>query len=164
MNDRDWRVYQAKRTVQNGVLAYRLDNQKEMRGDLTESNFLWRYQKSLPNVPSPLFYRDVLYLLKEGGILTALDPKTGSVLKQERLREAPGDYYSSPVGADDKVFTISQEGKVSVLKAGGDWKVLAVNDLDDVCNATPAISGGRIYLRTRTTIYCFGNREEAKGN
>jgi outer membrane protein assembly factor BamB len=164
MNDRDWRAYRAKRTVQNGVLAYRLDNQKEMRGDLTESNFLWRYQKSLPNVPSPLFYRDVLYLLKEGGILTALDPKTGAVLKQDRLREAPGDYYASPVGADGKVFTISQEGKVTVLKAGGELEILAVNELDDLCNATPAISGGRIYLRTRNTLYCFGKREEASSN
>jgi outer membrane protein assembly factor BamB len=164
MNDRDWRAYRAKRSVQNGVLAYRLDKQKEMRGDMTESNFLWRYQKSLPNVPSPLFYRDVLYLLKEGGILTALDPKTGAVLKQDRLREAPGDYYASPVGADGKVFTISQEGKVTVLKAGGELEVLAVNDLDDLCNATPAISGGRIYLRTRNTLYCFGKSEEASSN
>jgi outer membrane protein assembly factor BamB len=164
MNDRDWRLYREKRTVQNGVFAYRLENQKEMRGDLTESNLLWRYQKSLPNVPSPLFYRDVLYLLKEGGILTALDPKTGAVLKQDRLREAPGDYYASPVGADGKVFAISQEGKVTVLKAGGELEVLAVNDLDDLCNATPAISGGRIYLRTRNTLYCFGKREEASSN
>jgi outer membrane protein assembly factor BamB len=153
MNDRDWRAYRAKRSVQNGVLAYRLDKQKEMRGDKTESNFLWRYQKSLPNVPSPLFYRDVLYLLKEG-----------AVLKQDRLREAPGDYYASPVGADGKVFTISQEGKVTVLKAGGELEVLAVNDLDDLCNATPAISGGRIYLRTRNTLYCFGKSEEASSN
>jgi outer membrane protein assembly factor BamB len=161
MNDRDWRAYRAKRSVQNGVLAYRLDTQKEMRGDLTDSHFLWRYQKSLPNVPSPLFYQDVLYLLKEGGILTALDTKSGAVIKQGRLREAPGDYYASPVGADGKVFTISEEGKVTVLKAGGDWEVLAVNDLGDLCHATPAIAGGRIYLRTRNTLYCFAKRDEA---
>jgi outer membrane protein assembly factor BamB len=161
MNDRDWRAYRAKRSVQNGVLAYRLDNEKEMRGDLTESHFLWRYQKSLPNTPSPLFYQDVLYLLKEGGILTALDPKSGAVIKQDRLREAPGDYYASPVGADGKIFTLSEEGKVTVLRAGGDWEVLAVNDLDDLSHATPAISGGMIYLRTRNTLYCFGKREQA---
>jgi outer membrane protein assembly factor BamB len=146
------------------VLAYRLDNQKEMLGDLTESNLLWRYQKSLPNVPSPLFYRDVLYLLKEGGILTALDPKTGAVFKQDRLREAPGDYFSSPVGVDGKIYTISHEGKVTVLKAGSEWEILAVNDLGDICNATPAISGGRIYLRTRSTLYCFANLGETSNN
>lgn len=156
MNDREWRAYRAKRSVQNGILAYRVDRQGEMRGDLTESNLLWRYQRSLPNVPSPLLYQDVLYLLKEGGILTALDPKNGGVLKQERLREAPGDYYSSPVGADGKVFIVSEEGKATVLKGGGNWEILAVNDLNDLCHATPAISNGRIYLRTRKTLYCFG--------
>ena len=161
LNERDWRVYRSKRSVQNGVLAYRIDSQKEMRGDLTESHFLWRYQKTLPNTPSPLFYKDTLYLMKESGILTSLDPANGAVLKQGRLREAPGDYYSSPVAADGKIFTISEEGKVTVLKAGGDWEVLATNDMDDICHATPAIAGGKIYLRTRNTLYCFGKREQA---
>jgi outer membrane protein assembly factor BamB len=161
LNDREWRAYRAKRSVQNGVLAYRIDNQKAMLGDLTDSNFMWRYQRALPNVPSPLFYQDVLYLMKEGGILTALDPKSGAVLKQGRLLEAPGDYYASPVGADGKLYTVSEEGKVTVIKAGGNWEVLAVNDLDDLCHATPAISKGRIYQRTRNTLYCFGRREQA---
>jgi outer membrane protein assembly factor BamB len=132
-----------------------------MSGDLTDSHLMWRYQRALPNTPSPLFYKDVVYLMKEGGIFTSLNPKTGDVLKQGRLREAPGDYYSSPVGADGKIFTISEEGKVTVLRAGGDWEVLATNDLDDVCHATPAIVGGRIYLRTRGMLYCFGKREQA---
>jgi outer membrane protein assembly factor BamB len=164
LNDREWRAYRAKRSVQNGVLAYRIDNQRAMLGDLTDSNFMWRYQRSLPNVPSPLFYQDVLYLMKEGGILTALDPKSGAVLKQGRLLEAPGDYYASPVGADGKVYTVSEEGKVTVIKSGGNWEVLAVNDLDDLCHATPAISGGRIYQRTRNTLYCFGRREQANND
>jgi outer membrane protein assembly factor BamB len=151
LNERDWRMYQAKRSVQNGVLAFKLGG----RGDLTESHFLWRYQKSLPNVPSPLLYRGALYLLKEGGILTALDPATGAVLKQGRLREAPGDYYASPVGADGKVYAVSEEGKMTVLKAGGEWEVLAVNDLGETCHATPAIADGRLYVRTRGVLYCF---------
>jgi outer membrane protein assembly factor BamB len=100
--------------------------------------------------------------MKEGGVLTSLDPSTGAVLKQGRLREAPGDYYSSPVAADGKIFTISQEGKLTVLKAGGDWEVLATNDLDDICHATPAIAGGKIYLRTRNTLYCFGEKARDK--
>jgi len=64
-------------------------------------------------------------------------------------------YYSSPVGADDKVYMISQGGKVSVLRAGGNWEVLAVNDLEDEIYATPAIADGKIYLRTLNTLYCF---------
>lgn len=156
LNERDWKAYQARRTVQNGVLAYRIDRQKEMRGDLTESHFLWKYQRALPNTPSPLFYQDVVYLMKEGGILTSLDPKTGEVLKQGRLPGALGDYYSSPVGADGKVFTVSEEGKVTVLKAGGNWEPLLTVALGESCHATPAIADGRIYLRTHGTLYCFG--------
>ena len=156
LNERDWKAYQARRTVQNGILAYRIDRQKEMRGDLTESHFMWKYQRALPNTPSPLFYQDMVYLLKEGGIFTALNPATGEVMKQGRLAGAPGDYYSSPVGADGKLYTVSEEGKVSVLKAGGNWEMLATNVLGESCHATPAIAGGRIYLRTHGTLYCFG--------
>ena len=118
LDARDWRFYQSKRSVQNRVNAFRLGG----HGDMTEKNFLWRYTKSLPNVPSPLLYENVLYLVKEGGILTALDPASGKVLKQGRLTGAPGAYFSSPVAADGKLFTISEEGKAVVLKPGATGK------------------------------------------
>lgn len=146
LEDRDWRIYRAKRSARNGALGIRLGG----KGDMTASNLLWRYQRSLPNVPSPLLYKDILYLMKEGGILTALDPSNGSVLKQDRIREALGTYYASPVAGDGKIFAVSHEGKVSVIRAGADWQVLSVNDLGSECNATPAISAGRLYIRTST--------------
>ncbi|MBM3803908.1 MAG: hypothetical protein FJW26_16520 [Acidimicrobiia bacterium] len=151
---RDWTLYRSRRAAQNAVRAFRLGGE----GDLTETNFLWRYQKSLPNVPSPLLYQNVVYLMKEGGVLTALDAATGAVLKQARLQGALGDYFASPVAADGKVFTVSHEGKVTVLKPGKDWEILAVNDLGEDCNATPAIADGRIYLRTQKALYCFGKK------
>jgi outer membrane protein assembly factor BamB len=154
LGERDWRFYRSRRSAQNAVLAYRLGGE----GDLTEKNFLWRYQKTLPNVPSPVLHEKVLYLMKEGGILTALDASTGTVLKQARLQNALGDYFASPVAADGKLYTVSHEGKVAVLKPGKDWEVLAVNELGEECNATPAIADGRIYLRTHQTLYCFGKR------
>jgi outer membrane protein assembly factor BamB len=152
LGERDWRFYRSRRAAQNAVLAYRLGGE----GDLTEKNFLWRYQKTLPNVPSPVLHEKVLYLMKEGGILTALDGSTGVVLKQARLSGALGDYFASPVAADGKLYTVSHEGKVSVLKPGRDWEVLAVNELGEECNATPAIADRQIYLRTHQTLYCFG--------
>jgi outer membrane protein assembly factor BamB len=152
LSERDWRFYRSRKAAQNAVLAYRLGGE----GDLTEKNFLWRYQKTLPNVPSPVLHEKVLYLMKEGGILTALDGSTGVVLKQARLSGALGDYFASPVAADGKLYTVSHEGKVSVLKPGKNWEVLAVNELGEECNATPAIADGHIYLRTHQTLYCFG--------
>jgi outer membrane protein assembly factor BamB len=154
LNERDWYFYKARRSAQNAVLAFRLGGQ----GDMTQKNFLWRYQKSLPNVPSPLLYKGVLYLMKESGILTTLDALTGKVLKQARLQGALGDHFASPVAADDKVFTVSHEGKVTVLKPGGQWEVLAINELGEDCNATPAIAGGSLYIRTRGALYRFGKR------
>ena len=97
----------------------------------------------------------MLYLVKDGGILTTLDPRNGDVLKQARIPGAMGTYYSSPVAADGKIYAASLDGKVSVLKAGADWELLQVNDLGEDCNATPAIADGRIYLRTESALYCF---------
>jgi outer membrane protein assembly factor BamB len=154
LSERDWRFYRLRRSAINSVSAFRLGKQ----GDETERNLVWRYRKSLPNVPSPLLYKNILYLMKEGGILTALDAVSGAVLKQARLQNAPGDYFASPVAADDKIFTISQEGKVSVIKPGKDWEVLATNDLEEECYSTPAFGNGEIYIRTRKALYCFGKR------
>jgi outer membrane protein assembly factor BamB len=122
---------------------------------MTEKSLLWKNPKSLPNVPSPLLYRGVLYTLKEGGILTSLDPKTGEIRKQARLEGAPGAYYSSPVAADDKLYAISEEGKLAVVRAGADWELLAVNALDDGSKSTPAIVADAIYVRTYSALYCF---------
>jgi outer membrane protein assembly factor BamB len=156
LEDRDWRFIRSKRSVVNAVNAFRLGGE----GDMTEKNFLWRYTKSLPNVPSPLLYKDVLYMVKEGGIVTTLDPATGKVLKQGRLMGALELYFASPVGADDKVYAISEACKVSVLQAAGEWEILARNELgDESCHATPAIADSKLYIRTRSALYCFAKRD-----
>ena len=89
--------------------------------------------------------------------MTALDPKGGEVLKQGRLTGAPGGYSASPIAADGKLYTVSEDGVVSVIRAGADWEVLASNDLGAPAKATPAISGGRIYVRTATALYSFSS-------
>ncbi len=128
------------------------------RGDLTNTAVAWRNKKNWPNIPSALVYKDVLYLVKTGGIIASLNPATGEVYKVGRAKEALDEYYSSPVAADDKVFLANEPGKVTVLKAGPQWEVLAVNDLGEECYATPAIAGGRIFIRTRNALYSFGNK------
>ena len=154
MEERDWQQFQERRVGENALRAYRLGG----HGDLTDSDFLWKNAKSLPNVPSPLYYRGVLYTLKEGGILTSYDAKTGEVLKQARLEGALGDYFSSPVAADGKIYAISDEGKAAVIKAAAQWELLGVNDLKDGCKGTPAIVDGRLYVRTFGALYCFAKK------
>ncbi len=131
--------------------AVRLDG----LGELDPTNVLWRHTKSLPNVPSPLYYDNVVYLVRNGGIVTSIDPESGAVHKKGRIRDAIEEYYSSPVAADGKIFAVSQTGKISVLKAGPQWEVLTTSDLGEETYATPAFSGKFVYLRTATTLYCF---------
>jgi outer membrane protein assembly factor BamB len=156
LEERDWKQYQERRLGENGLRAYRLGG----KGDLTESHLLWKNARSLPNVPSPLVYRGVLYTLKEGGILSSFDMRTGEIIKQGRLDGALGDYYASPVAADGKIFVVSEEGKAAVIQAGAQWQLLKVNDLGDGCKGTPAISDGMLYIRTFGTLYCFAKKEK----
>ena len=152
LDARDWEVFRAMLASENGLLAIKMGGE----GDQTANAIRWRYQKPVPQVPSTLLYHGVLYMINDSGILLSFDPANGNVLKQGRLHGAIDKYFSSPVAADDKVFLIGQGGQVSVVKATGDWEVLAVNDLDDECYATPAIADGRIYIRTRSALYAFG--------
>ena len=123
---------------------------------MTARSVLWHYNRSVPQLPSSLLYRNVLYIVNDGGIMTALDPKTGAALAQARLRGAVDAYYASPVAADGKIIVVSESGTVVVIRADGTLAVLAVNVLDDLAYATPAIGDGRIYVRTRSALYCFG--------
>jgi outer membrane protein assembly factor BamB len=152
LNPNDWEVFRAMMASENGLLAIKLGGQ----GDQTATAIRWRYTKPVPQVPSTLLYKGVLYMINDSGILVSFDPATGQVIKQGRLHGAIDKYFSSPVAADDKVFLIGQGGQVSVLKAAGDWQVLKVNELDDEVFATPAIADGKIYIRTRNTLYAFG--------
>jgi outer membrane protein assembly factor BamB len=154
LEERDWRQFQERRQGESALRAYRLGG----AGDLTDSGYLWKHSKSLPNVPSPLVYRGVLYTLKEGGIFTSYDPKTGDILKQARLQGALGNYFASPVAADGKIYVASEDGKVAVIEAGPQWRILRINEMDGACTATPAIVEGRLYIRTRNSLSCFAKR------
>lgn len=122
-----------------------------------ESRERWRLTKGLPDVPSPLFYKGVLYLVKDGGIMTALDPKTGVILKQTRLQGALDKFFASPVAADGKIYLTSESGKIAVVNASPELNLLAVNDLGEECYATPAIANAGLYVRTREALYYFAN-------
>ena len=148
-NARAWAHYRARCVSENSRMAVRLGG----RGDVTRSHVLWRHQKSLPDVASPIVYRGVLYLVRNGGIVTALDPVSGQVLKQGRLREALDGFYASPVAGDGKVYRSSDTGKV--------WRVVRTNDLGESVYATPAIGDGCLYIRAATRLYCFGGPGKA---
>lgn len=115
----------------------------------------WEHLKGIPYVPSPLAYRGVVYLTKEGGIVTSYDAKTGDILKNGRIK-GTGAYYASAVAGDGKVYLVSEKGVISVLKAGGEWEVLSSRDLMERTVATPVVSGGKLFVRSEAAVYCFG--------
>ncbi len=127
-------------------------------GDGAEPKELWRYEKAFNYViPTALIYDNVIYLIKNGGILETLDAETGKRLKQGRVREAIEGYTASPVAADGKVYLTSEGGKIAVLRAAGQWEITNVNDLGEETFATPALSDGKIFIRTAEHLYAFGN-------
>jgi len=149
----EWEYYRAALDSENGMLAIKLGG----TGDMTATAIRWKYQRSVPQLPSPVLYKDVLYMVNDGGIVTSLNPATGEVIKQGRLTGALGNYFASPIAADGHLFFTSQLGAIAVLPPSGDLTPLVVNDLKEDCYATPAFADGRIYVRTVEALYAFGS-------
>ena len=125
-------------------------------GDITETHVAWKVDKHLPYVSSPLFYDGRVYTIKNGGLASCYDAKSGAQHYQAERMDASGDYYSSAVAADGRIYVASQRGTVVVMAAGDALKVLARNDLREPIFATPAIIDGRLYLRTEKHLFVFG--------
>lgn len=125
------------------------------RGNIEASGALvWRRDRDTPYVSSPLLYDGSLYVFKSlQGIMTALDPATGAVrYGPVRITEIP-DLYASPVGAAGRVYVAGRDGKTVVFRHGPRFEVLAVNELDDGFDASPAVVGDELYLRGRKALY-----------
>jgi outer membrane protein assembly factor BamB len=153
LSGKEWGVFRSMMSAENGLLAIKLGGE----GDQTDTAIRWRYQRPVPQVPSTLLYKGVLYMVNDSGILISFDPATGNVLKQGRLLGAIDKYFASPVGGDGKVYLVSQDGTVSVVEAKGEWEVLGVHALGDEVFATPALTDdGKIFVRTRSALFCFG--------
>jgi outer membrane protein assembly factor BamB len=135
---------------QGGLVRLRLGG----KGDVSRS-VMWRQTKGLPSLTGALLYQNVLYTIRSG-ILSLCDPETGNLLRQERMKNALGDYYASPIAADNKLYLVSHEGKVTVLKAGAEAQIISTGELGEEVVATPSIAAGRVYFRTEGTLFCFG--------
>jgi outer membrane protein assembly factor BamB len=136
---------------QNVLLAIRPGG----KGDVTDSHVVWRNTQQVPFCASPLVHAGLVYTVKDGGLFSCLDARDGKPLRRERLA-GHGSYYSSPVIGDGKIYLIDQRGRLTVVRAGRDGKVLSTSDFKEDAYATPAIANGRIYVRTSGHLYCCG--------
>jgi outer membrane protein assembly factor BamB len=131
------------------------------QGEVTNSHLLWKKLKGLPYVPSALVYRGQYVMVKDGGLVTAYDAKTGKeVYLQERVAP-PGRYYASPVAANGYIYLTSlEDGVVTVLKAGSEKPVVVAKNpkLAERTAATPAIADDTLYVRTAGHLYAFAEK------
>jgi outer membrane protein assembly factor BamB len=138
-------------TAKNRIVAIKPGG----KGDITKTHVLWEHGEQLPYVPSPLVVGGLVFMVKNNGIVTALDAKTGEVTRRARAGGV-ASYYASPVAADGKVYLLSERGHVTVISAERKWKVLFRSRFPEDTYATPALVDGKVYLRTTGHLYCFG--------
>ncbi len=124
-------------------------------GDITATHLFWKNERGGPHVPSPAYYKNRLYIVNDTGVASCLDALTGETIWRERLK---GRFSMSPVVAGNKIIVTNEKGLTTILEAGDSFKVLAQNDLGEETLSTPAVIGGRIYIRTATHLYCIGTK------
>jgi outer membrane protein assembly factor BamB len=127
----------------------------EEKGKVSLAQVAWKEAKSVPEVPSPLYYQGRVYLISDKGIVTCRHAQSGKEVYRERLG-GRGSCYSSPVLGDGKIYVGTDGGVLVVFKPGDRFQVLARNDLKEGIVATPALVDNKIYLRTFQALYAFG--------
>jgi len=131
------------------LLALRLGGE----GTLEAKAIAWTQAQSMPDTPCPVLWKDLLFLVSDEGIAQCLDARTGEVKWKERLQ---GNYKASLVAADGKVYFLNLAGQCTVVAAKSTFEKLAENRLEECPSASLAISDGRIYLRTKQSLFALG--------
>lgn len=124
------------------------------RGDITESHVDWNLRSGIPEIPSPLYYQNRIYLVRAGGVLSCVDTKDGRVVYRERL-DAPGQYSPSPVAANGHIYLVSSRGKISIVKSGDEFEIVIQVDLKQPVPASPAMDADTLYIRTAKGLLAF---------
>jgi outer membrane protein assembly factor BamB len=125
------------------------------RGDVSKSHVVWEAATGAPYISSLVFNAGLIYMATDVGAITVVDAETGQRVFQQRI---DGVFSASPVAGDGKIYFVSETGETIVLQAGRTPTVLARNDLGERAVASPAISNGRIFIRTDDHVFCIGTR------
>lgn len=123
------------------------------KGDVTETHIAWESPDDVPKIPSMLYVKPYLYLVTEAGVAKCFKAATGEVIWRERLG---GRFSASPLWADGKIYFLSEKGTTTVIADGAEFKILAENELNETCKASPALSQENIFIRSDRHLYCIG--------
>jgi outer membrane protein assembly factor BamB len=122
---------------------------------VTATHVAWSYDKGTAYVASPILYDGTVYLLTDGGIVTALDAKTGAVRYEGGRPSRPGRFIGSPVALNGRLLLTSEGGDTSVVKAGPSFDLVGTNSLGEAVSASLAVSGDRLFVRGHEHLYCI---------
>jgi outer membrane protein assembly factor BamB len=131
------------------------------RGELTAANAIWTRRRNLPYVPTPIAFGEHLFLWGDNGAVVCVQAKTGEEMWTKRVG---GNYSGSPVCVDGKLYCVAQDGTVAVINAGPDYKLLGKSELGERCHSTPAIAGGRLFIRGFEHLFCLQAQPATLGN
>ncbi len=153
LDEGEWRLCRASFASVNAAMAIKCGGE----GDRTADAVLWRYYRSIPQLPSPLVIGDVYYLASDqGGLVTTISASTGERIEKARVGDAGDAYFTSPVAGDGKVYLLGESGVLTVLAAGG-LEELHRADFGEACFATPALVDGSVWIRTDEHLYRLGS-------
>lgn len=125
-------------------------------GVSTNQAIVWSVSRGGNYMQTPIVYGDYLYACKDTGVVTCFNARTGEQHYNERLGSGGGGFTASPVASNGKLYFTGEQGTVHVLKAGPRFEVIARNELGESCMATPAISEGTLFFRTRGHVMAIG--------
>ena len=130
-------------------------------GDATPSGqpeLAYEVKKSAPYVPTGVAVGDLVWLWSDAGIVTCLHGPTGEIRYQERVG---GNFFGSPIWVDGRLFCVSTSGELDVVEASEKFNVLHRFPLEELCHSTPAVAGGRLYIRTEKHLVSLGGEKLA---
>jgi outer membrane protein assembly factor BamB len=133
-------------------------------GDVADSHIVWSFAQG-PDVPTPVTDGELLYIVRDNGVVFALDVQTGETVYGP-VRLPAGTYSASPILADGKIYvTTEEEGTTTVFRAGREFEILSSNsllgDCSPYCLSTIAVSEGQIFMRTASFLWAIGERRPA---
>jgi len=124
------------------------------KGDITKTHVAWEERKGVPTQASLIYVKPYLYAIADSGIAHCYKGENGEIVWEERIG---GNHCASPVYADGKIYFLSEAGETTVIEAGPHFKEIARNKLEEKCQASIAVSGGRLFIRSEKNLFCIGN-------
>lgn len=121
-------------------------------GDVSETHVVWRYDRQVPEVSSPIIVGSEIYFVSVLGVATCLDARTGTQLWQKRLG---GNHGASPIASGDRIYFTSQEGDTTIVRAGREFQEIGQNHLNGLILSSPAVHDKALVIRSSERVYCI---------